>query len=64
MHISKLLDPQVLHNAKLYRYHFLAHRFGEVYCATCHTCILGHHYQVGNLPHPEIYRDYPRPPSL
>ena len=36
----------MLHNAKLYRYHFLAHRFGEVYCATCHTCILGHHYQV------------------
>ena len=31
---------------KLWRYHVLAHKFGEVYCSSCNTCILGHHYQV------------------
>jgi len=31
--------------SKLWRYHILAHKFGEVYCSTCNCCILGHHYQ-------------------
>jgi len=30
--------------AKLWRYHVLAHKFGEVFCATCTTFVLGHHF--------------------
>jgi len=29
---------------KIWRYHVLAHKFGEVFCASCRTFILGHHF--------------------
>eukprot|EP00088_Acartia_fossae_P003726 TRINITY_DN11595_c0_g1_i11.p1 TRINITY_DN11595_c0_g1~~TRINITY_DN11595_c0_g1_i11.p1 ORF type:complete len:1111 (-),score=315.09 TRINITY_DN11595_c0_g1_i11:203-3247(-) len=29
---------------KWWRYHAIAHRFGEVYCSSCHTFVLGHHF--------------------
>ena len=31
-------------DAKQWKYHVLAHKYGEVFCSTCLTCVLGHQF--------------------
>merc|ERR1719394_1400048 len=31
-------------DAQQWKYHVLAHKFGEVFCSCCRTCVLGHQF--------------------
>jgi len=35
---------EVITEAKTWKYHVLAHKFGEVFCSSCLTCVLGHQF--------------------
>jgi len=35
---------EIIEDSKTWKYHVLAHKFGEVFCATCMKCVLGHQF--------------------
>eukprot|EP00090_Calanus_glacialis_P022726 TRINITY_DN35017_c0_g1_i1.p1 TRINITY_DN35017_c0_g1~~TRINITY_DN35017_c0_g1_i1.p1 ORF type:complete len:1597 (+),score=610.53 TRINITY_DN35017_c0_g1_i1:88-4878(+) len=35
---------EIISESKTWKYHVLAHKFGEVFCSTCMTCVLGHQF--------------------
>jgi len=35
---------EIITESKTWKYHVLAHKFGEVFCSTCLTCVLGHQF--------------------
>ena len=37
---------EILRTPATWKYHVLAHKFGQVFCSTCLTCVLGHQFQV------------------
>jgi len=35
---------EIINDSKAWKYHVLAHKFGEVFCSTCMKCVLGHQF--------------------
>jgi len=35
---------EIIDDPKAWKYHVLAHKFGEVFCSTCMKCVLGHQF--------------------
>jgi len=35
---------EIIEDSKTWKYHVLAHKFGEVFCSTCMKCVLGHQF--------------------
>jgi len=35
---------EIITDPKTWKYHVLAHKFGEVFCSSCMTCVLGHQF--------------------
>jgi len=35
---------EIISDPNTWKYHVLAHKFGEVFCSTCMTCVLGHRF--------------------